>query len=177
MDGFEVITIEKRKTQSIGDTEQRYVELAVERHSKMLFRICFSLLNNYDDAEDALQDTFIRLMTKAPQFRDDEHEKAWLIRVATNICKNMLRFNRHRSSLSLDEIREVGISESDTEIFDAITALPPKYKIVMDLHYIEGYTASEISQIIGVNADAVRKRLQNGRNKLKAELENLNYDK
>ena len=66
---------------------------------------------------------------------------------------------------------EIGVSDKDFDVFESIMSLPAKYKIVMDLHYIEGYTASEISMITGVSADAVRKRLQTGRNKLKTELE------
>lgn len=168
----EVRVIEKNTAAEHAYDNKRYIEMTVDKYGKMLFRICFSLVNDYYDAEDALQETFIKLMTKAPRFTDEEHEKAWLIRVATNLCKNMIRFRKNNNRLSLDEITEVGIKEEDSEIFDAIMRLPAKYKIVMDLHYIEGYTAGEIAQITGVNADAVRKRLQTARNKLKTELEN-----
>ncbi len=145
--------------------------MAVEKYGTMLFRLCLTLVKDYDDAEDAVQDTYIKYLTKAPQFNDSEHEKAWLIRVATNICKNMIRFRKRNSSLCLEEIGEIGVSETDSGIFEAIMSLPAKYKLVMDLHYIEGYTASEISAITGVNADAVRKRMQNGRKLLKKTLE------
>ena len=145
--------------------------MAVEKYGTMLFRLCLTLVKDYDDAEDAVQDTYIKYLTKAPQFNDSEHEKAWLIRVATNICKNMIRFRKRNSSLCLEEIGEIGVSETDSGIFEAIMSLPAKYKLVMDLHYIEGYTASEISTITGVNADAVRKRMQNGRKLLKKTLE------
>ena len=145
--------------------------MAVEKYGTMLFRLCLTLVKDYDDAEDAVQDTYIKYLTKAPQFNDSEHEKAWLIRVATNICKNMIRFRKRNSSLCLEEIGEIGVSETDSGIFEAIMSLPAKYKLVMDLHYIEGYTASEISAITGVNADAVRKRMQNGRMLLKKTLE------
>jgi RNA polymerase sigma-70 factor (ECF subfamily) len=63
--------------------ELRHIEYAVEKYSQMLFRICYSILNNKHDAEDALQETFLRYMLKAPLFKDSEHEKAWLIKVAT----------------------------------------------------------------------------------------------
>ena len=75
----------------------------------------------------------------------------------------------------LDDIEDIGVSPDDTGIFEAIMSLPAKYKTVLDLHYIEGYTANEISEITGVRPDAVRKRLQTGRNRLKKEMErNLN---
>ena len=151
--------------------DRRFIELAVEKYSRMLFRICFAILSNKEDAEDAVQDTFLKYYTEAPTFGSSEHEKAWLIRVATNISKNMSRFRARHRALSMDEVAEIGVDNRDFGVFESIMSLPAKYKIVMDLHYIEGYTASEISMITGVRADAVRKRLQTGRNKLKTELE------
>ena len=151
--------------------DRRFIELAVEKYSRMLFRICFAILSNKEDAEDAVQDTFIKYYTEAPTFGSSEHEKAWLIRVATNISKNMSRFRARHRALSMDEVAEIGVDNRDFGVCESIMSLPAKYKIVMDLHYIEGYTASEISMITGVRADAVRKRLQTGRNKLKTELE------
>ena len=71
----------------------------------------------------------------------------------------------------MEEVAEIGVDDKDYGVFESIMSLPAKYKIVMELHYIEGYTASEISMITGVSADAVRKRLQTGRNKLRNELE------
>ena len=84
--------------------ELRFVEYAVEKYSKTLFRICYSILLNEADTEDALQETFIRYMTKAPLFKDSEHEKAWLIKVATNISKNMVRFRKTHQSANLAEL-------------------------------------------------------------------------
>lgn len=151
--------------------EYRHIEYAVEKYSNMLFRICFTFLSNEADAEDALQETFIRYMTKAPLFRDSEHEKAWLIKVATNVCKNMVRFKSKHASVNLEELKNIGISISDTDVFGLIMRLPSKYKVVLDLYYIEGYKANEISNIIGISPVAVRKRLQYGRKLLKLELE------
>ena len=163
--------IDNPALQSGENMDRRFIELAVEKYSRMLFRICFAILSNKEDAEDAVQDTFIKYYTEAPTFGSSEHEKAWLIRVATNISKNMSRFRARHRALSMDEVAEIGVDNRDFGVFESIMSLPAKYKIVMDLHYIEGYTASEISMITGVRADAVRKRLQTGRNKLKTELE------
>ena len=171
-----MILIEREIVSNDSYAEKRYIETAVEKYSKMLFSLCLSILKDYDDAEDAVQDTFIKLMTKAPAFRDSEHEKAWLIKVAANICKSELRLRKRNNSLSLDEVGEIGVSEEDSGVFEAIMSLPARYNVVMNFHYLEGYTASEISEIMGINADTVRKRLQNGRNKLKKELEKMNND-
>lgn len=153
------------------NNELRHIEYAVEKYSQMLFRICYSILCNKHDAEDALQETFLRYMTKAPLFKDSEHEKAWLIKVATNISKNMVRFNSRHAVENLDELRHIGISDDDRDIFELIMRLPAKYKIVLDLYYIEGYKANEIADITNTSPVAVRKRLQYGRKMLKLELE------
>lgn len=159
------------KSSNESQIDRRYVELAVEKYSKMLFRICIVILCNTADAEDAVQETFLRYITKAPVFTSSEHEKAWLIKVCTNISKNMYRFRLSHSSLSLDDILNIGVCDKDTDTFQSIMKLPAKYKIVMDLYYIEGYRVSEISSITGVSADAVRKRLQHGRELLRHEFE------
>lgn len=151
--------------------ELRHIEYAVEKYSQMLFRICYGILCNKHDAEDAVQETFLKYMTKAPLFRDSDHEKAWLIKVATNISKNMVRFNNRHAAENLDELRHIGISDDDKDIFTLIMHLPSKYKIVLDLYYIEGYKANEIAQITNTSPVTIRKRLQYGRKMLKQELE------
>ncbi len=153
------------------NSELRHIEYAVEKYSKMLFRISYGILINEHDAEDALQETFMRYMTKAPLFRDSEHEKAWLIKVVTNVSKNMLRFRTYQASSSILELSNIGIDEADRDIFEIIMNLPAKYKTVLDLYYIEGYKANEIANIIGISPVAVRKRLQYGRMLLKEEME------
>ncbi len=151
--------------------ELRHIEYAVEKYSKMLFRISYGILDNKADAEDAVQETFLRYMTKAPLFKDSDHEKAWLIKVVTNISKNMCRFNLLHAAENLDELRNIGIKDDDRDIFTLIMSLPAKYRVVMDLYYIEGYKATEIAHITNTSPAAVRKRLQYGRKMLKNELE------
>lgn len=137
----------------------------------MLFRISYGILMNEHDAEDALQEAFIRYMTKAPLFRDSDHEKAWLIKVVTNVSKNMLRFRTYQGTNDIQELTAIGVDESDRDIFEIIMNMPAKYKTVLDLYYIEGYKANEIAGILGISPVAVRKRLQYGRNLLKNEME------
>lgn len=151
-------------------TEEEIREL-VERYGSMIFRISYCILCNKDDAEDAVQDTFMKYMTKAPEFTDEEHRKAWLIRVSANISKNMLKLRIRRNILSLDEVKSAGIPESDFETFEIVSNMPAKYKPVMTLHYAEGYKCSEIAEILGISEDAVKKRLQKGREILKNEFE------
>lgn len=151
-----------------------YIKELVEKYSVMLFRICYCILGHRDDAEDALQDTFLKYLTKAPEFESDEHEKAWLIRVATNISKNAVLLKKRRKTVDLDELKSIGIEDEDTHVFECILALPVKYKIVMTLFYIEGYKTDEIAKIVAASPEAVRKRLQKGRELLKTEIERCN---
>lgn len=150
--------------------ELRHIEYAVEKYSKMLFRICYAILCNKEDAEDAVQETFLKYMLKAPLFRDSDHEKAWLIKVATNTSKNMCRFNNRHAVENLDDLHGIGIKDEDRDVFRLIMSLPSKYKIVLDLYYIEGYKANEIAEITNTSPVTVRKRLQYGRMMIKKEL-------
>ncbi len=151
-----------------------YVKALVEKYGVMLFRICYCILCHRDDAEDALQDTFLKYLTKAPEFESEEHEKAWLIKVATNTSKNAVLLKKRRKTVDLDELRSIGIEDEDSAVFESVMALPVKFKIVMTLYYIEGYNSNEISEIIGISPEAVRKRLQKGREILKTEIERCN---
>ena len=138
-----------------------------EKYGNSIYRLCTVMLQNRDDALDAVQESFLRYMTKAPDFNDSEHEKAWLIRVATNICKDMLRWRKHSSFLSLDEIRNIGTSEDNAQILGLLVSLEEKYRIILHLFYVEGYKTDEISAMLGISSSAVRKRLQRGRDILR----------
>lgn len=140
---------------------------AVERYGDMLFRLCFVLLRNRQDAEDAVQDCFIRYLSKAPQFENGEHEKAWLLRVASNHCKNVLRFRHTHPSVSIEEIQPFSETESDREILTVLLALPCNYKTVLQLYYVEGYKTAEIASILHLSLSTVKKRLEKGRKLLK----------
>lgn len=143
----------------------------VDKYSSLIFRISYCILCNVYDAEDAVQETLLKYLTKAPEFKDEEHRKAWLIKVSANISKNMLLFRRRRSCLDIEDVANEAILPSDYETFEIIMNLPAKFKVVMVLHYVEGYKSKEIAQIIDISEDAVRKRLQKGRELLKTEFE------
>ena len=143
------------------------VSRAVEEYGNSLYRLCTVMLKNREDAQDAVQECFLRYITKAPDFNDNEHEKAWLIRVSTNVCKDMLRRRKYESFLALDEIKNLSTSEDNAQILGLLVSLDEKYRIIIHLHYVEGYSANEISSMLGISSAAVRKRLQRGREKLR----------
>ena len=153
----------KSKTPKITPDANR----AVEEYGNSLYRLCTVMLKNREDAKDAVQECFLRYITKAPDFNDYEHEKAWLIRVSSNICKDMLRFRKHESFLSLDEIQNYCTGEDNAQILGLLVTLEEKYRIIIHLHYVEGYSSDEISDMLNISSAAVRKRLQRGRDMLR----------
>lgn len=156
--------------------DSEYIKELVNNYGNMLYRIALCVLCDKDDAEDAVQDAFLKFLTKAPEFESEEHKKAWLIRVVTNISKNISILRIKHRTLDINELEYVGVVDEDKDVFEAVMSLPVKYKIVMILHYIEGYPTKDISEIINISDAAVRKRLQKGRELLKLEIERSNRD-
>ena len=140
---------------------------AVNEYGNSIYRLCSVMTGNREDASDAVQECFLKYVEKAPEFNDSEHEKAWLIRVASNICKDILRKRKHQSFVSLDEIRNLSTSEDNAQILEMLVSLEDKYRIVIHLHYAEGYKAGEIASMLGITEAAVKKRLQRGREALR----------
>ncbi len=147
------------------------IESVIHSYGNMLFRLCLIMLGNTNDAEDAVQEVVIKYLQKAPKFENTEHEKAWLIKVSTNQCKDILRFRSRNQMVDIDQIKECIEEESDSEIIDALMTLPEKYKIVLILYYVEGYSTKEIADVIGKTSSAVKMRLKKGRMLLKAAYE------
>lgn len=146
------------------------VEEIVMEYGDMLFRICMVILCNEHDAQDAVQDTLCRYMEHTSGFRNREHEKAWLIRVAANRCKDVYRGRMRHPSVSLEEAGQYCEFPEQSEILAELMNLPGKLKTVVYLHYIEGYKTAEIAQMLGITLNAVKKRLQRGREQLKLSL-------
>ncbi len=143
------------------------IERAIDEYGDSLYRLCSVMLSNREDAQDAVQDCFLRYMTKAPDFNSAEHEKAWLIRTASNLCRDMLRKRKHTSFVSLDEIRNLAVSEDSVQILGLLMRLEEKQRAVMHLHYVEGYSVDELSALLGISSSAAKKRLQRGRDALR----------
>ena len=147
----------------------------LDTYGDTILRYAYSYLHNRSDTEEVLQDTLIQFLKTRPVFESDEHEKAWLLRVAGNLCKNRLKYNSLRQT---DELREELIAEQREDlsfIWDAVQALPVQYREVIHLFYREGYSTREISQILGRKEATIRSDLSRGRGKLK-ELLKEPYD-
>ena len=146
------------------------IEAAVKDWGDMLFRLSFTMLGNQADAEDAVSETIIKYIEKAPAFADKEHRKAWLIKVASNKCRDMLRADRRRRWVSLEDVTELCRQERDMDVMYELLNLPPKYRLAVYLHYVAGYKTAEMAGMLGISPAAARKRLEYGRKMLKISM-------
>lgn len=148
------------------------VSHAVEEYADMIQRICFYHLKNQADTEDVVQTVFLKYMLYEKPFCDAEHEKAWLLRVAINACKDFLKSFFRRNVVSIDIINEIEaqVPEDHREVLEAVLSLPEKYKDVIYLHYYEDYSAAEIGKIVGKKENTVYSLLSRGREMLRKKL-------
>ena len=142
-------------------------EQVVKKYKTTVGRVCLVRLKNYADAEDCFQNVFSALYTKSPHFKDEEHLKAWLIRVAINECKNYVRNNR--PLLPLKDVKENSIDfpQDECDISWALLRLEPKYRNILYLNYNERYKIDEIAKILGKSKNTVKSLLRRSREKLK----------
>lgn len=154
----------------VTQDEKEGLSRKYDLYGDMLFRLCMVLLCRKEDAEDVVQETFIKYLQKHPGFQSSEHEKAWFIRVATNASRDRRRSSFFRTSVSLDEISEYSDTQEQLQVLEELMRLPSRYKTVLYLHYIEGYRLKEIANITGMTEGAVKTALFRGRERLKMEL-------
>ena len=143
----------------------------VADYSAMLLRLASARLDSPADAEDAVQEAFLRLLTARPVFRDGEHERAWLIRTTLQRASDIRR-RAARREVPLEEAMEASSApeESGGELRSAVRALPEKYGAVIHLYYYEGYSIKEIAKLLGLPAATVGTRLARGRERLRQML-------
>lgn len=144
------------------------VTRAVTRYGTELVRLAYSYLLSRADAQDAVQDTFMAYMKSAPAFESDEKEKAWLMKVTANRCKNVLRSHWYKSRQPIPE--ELPADEDSREVILALGRLPKKYRLCVHLHYYEGYSLSEIAELLNAKPASVGTWLSRARAQLKEQL-------
>lgn len=153
----------------IKNKTDKDLEECFEKYYEMLYRTAVIMLCNEHEARDAVQDTFVKYLERKKDFSDEEHKKAWLLRVNINICKNILRFHRMHPTVEYEQVVLQYEPDDDKGILEALFMLKKKSKEVLILHYIEGYTNTEIATILGVSENAVKKRMERARKELKEE--------
>lgn len=151
---------------------------AIDLYADTVRRICMIHLKNYADTEDIFQTVFLKYVLHTAPFDSQEHEKAWIIRVTINACRDLLRNVFRNRTVSLDQLIEKPqeISEPGSELLEAVLSLPGKYRDVIYLHYYEGYSAPEISRILNRNVNTVYTLLTRARKLLKNRLEGVTED-
>lgn len=149
----------------------------VEQYSDALLRLACAWLGNVQDAQDVCQNTFIKALLHGRAFPDREQEKAWLLRIAINECKNHRKsaWVRHRADWS--ETSAVTVELPDPGgVWEAVELLPPKYRRVVVLRYYEGYEVKEIAKLLGQSAPLVSTHLARARSKLRDLLKEGSYE-
>lgn len=149
--------------------DQALFDRVYETYGPALYRFCLLQMKNPADAEDVLQDVFVKRLYQAPKFKSPEHERSWLYQVALNLCRDQWRRSR-RSELPLEAAAGVSLPPAELSLLDQVSNLPEKQRTVLHLHYYQGYNLQEIARLLGVTVPTVKMRLKRGREALRKEL-------
>lgn len=163
---------------SKGTFDDEYIGYVLDTYSDTLIRLCMSYVKNTHDAEDIAQDTFCELIRRKPVFGDENHERAWLLRVAINKCKNHLRSARIRNTSYIEDNlsspalarEDSGLDETAAAVYEAVGSLPEKYRTVIHLYYYSGLSIGEIAEIKKISTATAGTQLARGRELLRSKL-------
>ena len=143
-----------------------------DHYHDLVYRLALSYTGSIPDAEDVVQTVFLKLLQATRGFDSQEHERAWIIRTAVNLCKDHLKSRWRRTTVTLDTAENVPAPQPEEgSLLAALDLLPPKYRTVIYLYYYEGYSAREIAALLGEKPATVFTRLDRGRQKLRTYLE------
>jgi RNA polymerase sigma-70 factor (ECF subfamily) len=142
---------------------------AMQRNGDRVFRVAVAGMGTRADAEDVVQDVFLKLLEKRPAFESEEHEAAWLVRVTVNMCRSRLRSPRRRQVPLLETYP--ARDERQHDVMETVMSLPPKYRSVIHLYYYEGYSTREIAEMTAQKDSTVREQLTRARRMLKKYME------
>lgn len=142
--------------------EETGLRQVMERYGDMVYRLALAQTHSSHDADDVFQEVFLRYLRAAPVFREEEHRKAWLLRVTVNCCKKLHGSFWRRHTVALSEALPAQNRE-EGELLGLLEGLPQKYRAVLHLYYYEGYATEEIAAILGRSPGTVRSQLSRGR--------------
>ena len=165
----------KAEEEAVRQTANAQAARMLDAYGNSILRLAYSYLHNQSDAEEVLQDTLLQFLRTAPVLESPQHEKAWLLRVAANLSKNRLKYNRLRSA---DELRDTLAAEQREDlsfIWEAVKALPQHSRAAIHLFYHEGCSTAQIASILGRKESTIRSDLRRGRIQLKEILKEA-YD-
>ncbi len=154
-------------TEPSVEERNRQAERLLDRYGQSVLRLSYAYLHNMSDAEEILQDTLVQFLKTSPVFDSQDHEKAWLLRVASNLCKNRLIYDRRRRADPLSETLAQEDRPDLSFVWEAVKALPVHQREVVHLFYHEGFATAEIARIVGRKESTVRSDLRRARLRLK----------
>ena len=156
---------------------KQQAERLTNTYADAILRLSYAYLKNTQDAQDVCQTVFVRLLTEPREFESGEHERAYILRMAANACKDLLKSPWRRRTCDLEACAQVPAPEtSDGSVLAAVNQLPAYYRSVIYLFYYEGYQASEIGEILGVPTATIHTRLARGRARLRELLGGTEYE-
>ena len=149
-------------------SQKQQLNDAYDKYADMLYHLSLSHMQNREDAEDVVQEVFCKYYSKPPTFTDEAHEKAWFLRVTINQCHDHLRHRNLRMYTPLHEIEEISAQtgvqdETALDVMHYLSFLPEKYRIVVILHYLEGFSVEEVAATLAIGKSAVKMRLSRAR--------------
>ena len=171
---FAVIRKETERKETVKIAGKQKAEVLAERimdtYGNAVLRLAYTYVHNMSDAEDILQETLIRYLEHRPVFAGENHEKAWIFRVAANLSKNKIAYNQIRQADQLEDQLIAQEREDLTFVWDAVKRLPESYREAIHLYYYEGFPTAQIAEILGKKESSVRSDLRRGREKLREVL-------
>lgn len=162
--------------------ERRRAERLVNAYADLILRVAYTYLGSRADAEDVCQEVLMRLLRRKEPFQSTEHERAWVVRVTANLCKDLLRRRASHLTLALNEVAEPASDEpadefeSTTRVLRAVMRLPLAYREAIFLHYYENYSIRDVARACDCSEDAAAARLSRGRAKLRKILKGDDLD-
>lgn len=160
----------------MAEKPEELAQRLVETYSNQLLRVAYSILNSVPDAQDVCQEVLLKRLEYDGVFDSLAHERAWLVKVTVNRCRNLRRSPWHSRTVALEELAEqAAFQPQEGGVLEEVQKLPAKYREVLVLYYM-GYDTNEIGALLGIRPEAVRARMKRARDKLKTELEGQGYD-
>lgn len=160
---------------SLSESRRDALSAAYDSYSDMLFRVALAQLGNAEDAMDAVHDVFLKYHDNKVSFNDPEHERAWFIRATVNRCHDIFRHKAVRNHLTLEDAEHLAADSSDgdsvAQLYRALEQIPEKYRAAVTLHYLEGFSVEEISDMLRISVSGVKMRLARGRDALRNYIE------
>ena len=158
--------------------DRAYFTGAVERYQSMVYRVALHALGSPQDADDAVQEVFLRLYTAKKPLEGEEHLRRWLLRVTVNHCRDVLRSPWRRRRVSLDQLPAEPVFQAPEQeaLYQTVMALPEQYRIVLVLFYYEDLSVREIAAVLRISEANVKTRLSRARKRLREMLEVENHE-